>query len=104
MKIVNEYTPFYLKFPFFQVVYLLLWIPLGLIISFICSILLVKFFSFTMISIIHLFMPFSINLFVMSGRMQIIELFYIVFVFIVYDIILLVCSLEYIISIINKKN
>lgn len=103
MKFCSRPRPFYLEFPIFQICYVLLWIPIGFTISFVFSYIFVKIFSFILVNVAHTFLPLAMDLFVMSGRMQLMEISYYVLIGIVFDIMLLVLGLEFIISVLNKK-
>ena len=103
MNLTNKQQSFYLQFPIYQILYVLVWMPVGFIISFSLSLFFVKILSFVAISIMRLFFPITIDMFVMSGMMRLIEFLYFITAGIVYDIMLLIVGLEYIISIINKK-
>ncbi len=102
MKTIKHLKTFYRVFPVFYILYVILWIPIGFIISFKLSYLLIKIFSFLIVSIFQIFLPISINLFAISGRLQIIESFYYILIGIIYDIIILTVGLEYIDKI-NKE-
>lgn len=103
MKFYSKPKPFYLEFPIFQICYVLLWVPIGFTISFAFSYIFVKIFSFILVNVVHIFLPLAMDLFVMSGRMQLMEISYYVLISIVFDIMLLVLGLEFIISVLNKK-
>ena len=96
-------NPLYLKYPIFQIIYILLWIPLGYYLSYLIASDVVYFSFLKMIEIASIFLPVDIQLFILSHRMDVlVEPFYLI-VTIAYDLILLVVGLELICYLLNKK-
>lgn len=96
MKSIYKQEHFYLEFPIIQITYVIFWIPLGCILSFSIAYLFIKILSFFMVSLLYLIFPLAIDLFILSGRLQVLEAVYLFIIGIVFDILLLVLGLGYI--------
>ncbi len=95
--------PFYLKFPIFQILYILLWILIGFYLSYIFSMIVVSV-SFRILELIlGSIYPFAFEMFVMSGRMQAMVSGFYGIEAIIFDFIFLIVGLELITHFINKK-
>lgn len=98
-----ETKPFYLKFPIFQIIYIIFWIPIGYIVANILSAIAVSIVFNILSAILSSIFSFAFEMFVMSGRMQGIVQPYYSITAIVFDFILLVLGLELIGYFLNKK-
>ena len=95
--------PIYLKYPIFQTIYIILWLPFGLLASCILSMGIIKIIYLITSAILGAMFPDAFTLFVLSDRMEgIFTSFYDRTMF-VYDLILLVVGLELIKHFLNKK-
>jgi len=98
-----RYKPFYLEFPIFQISYIILWIPIGFLISGILSALIVTVVFYVLSAILNVIYPLAFGLFVMSGRMQaMVQQSYII-AGIFFDFMFLIIGLELISCFLNKK-
>ncbi len=95
--------PLYLEFPVFQIIYIILWIPIGFIISNIISAIVVSVIFHILSVILGAIFSIAFELFVISGRMQaMIQPYYSVVTF-VFDFILLIIGLELISCFLNRN-
>lgn len=96
-------TKFYLKFPIFQIVFIILWIPIGYLISNIFSAIIVSIVFNVLSSILKAIFSFAFEMYIISGRMQVmIEPYYYISA-LVFDFMLLIIGLELINHFLNKK-
>lgn len=99
----NEYKPMYFKYPIFQILYVILWLPFGFILSYVFSTITIKIVYFIMSAILKFIFSFSFEMFLFSGRMQaLIPPFYFL-ITVVFYLILLVLGLELISYFLSKK-
>ena len=96
MKSIYKQDCFYLEFPILQITYIIFWIQLGCILSFLTAYLFIKILSSFMVSVLYLIFPLAIDLFILSGRLQVLEAVYLFIIGIIFDIILLILGLGYI--------
>lgn len=95
--------PFYLEFPIFQIVYIILWIPLGFYVSTLLSAVIVSFVFKIFSLILGAIYSFAFELFIISGRMQaMVKPYYFIAMFF-FDLIILIIGLELINHFLNKK-
>ncbi|MCD7780741.1 MAG: hypothetical protein LUH05_08745 [Candidatus Gastranaerophilales bacterium] len=99
----DKEKPFYLKFPIFQIVYVLLWIPLGYIISSILSVVTIGIIYNILVEILKSLYTYAFELFLISGRMEaMVNSFYVITAF-VFDLMILIIGLELVSFFLNKK-
>lgn len=95
--------PIYLKYPIFQTIYIILWVPLGFIASWLLYIGIIKIVYLITSAILNLLFPVAFYFF---APLEDLIGIYIMFSFItafVYDLILLEVGLELIKHFLNKK-
>lgn len=98
-----ETNSFYLKFPIFQIIYIILWIPVGYVVSNILSGIVVSIVFNILSEILGRIYSFAFEMYVFTGRMQgLVEYSYFTTA-IVFDFILLIIGLELISYFLNKK-
>lgn len=95
--------PLYLKYPILQGLYVILWLPIGLILSYIYAYITLEILGSILVFILNKVYSFAFQMFAISGRFQMcISLFAILATFII-DILLLIVGLELISTFVNKK-
>ena len=97
------YKSFYLKFPIFQIAYILFWIPIGFIVSNIFSVIIVSIIFHILSAALGAIFSFAFEMFVISGRMQAIVQPYYLIATIIFDFIFLIIGLEFISCFLDKK-
>ena len=95
--------PLYLKYPILQGLYVILWLPIGLILSYIYAYITLEILGSILVFILNKVYSFAFQMFAISGRfLMCISLFAILATFII-DILLLIVGLELISAFVNKK-
>lgn len=100
---MNENVPFYKKYPVWQVIFIFFWLPLGAIISVIAASLCIKLVTLLAMFVIQFFLYDAMNLYVLSGRLDLLMDSFVIFVSVFYDLLILIVGIEIINYIINKK-
>ena len=101
--IKDKNMPIYLHYPVFQILYIILWLPIGFVISNVICFIVIKIVYSIMSTILGIIFSYAFEMFLFSGRMQaIVEYFYYIIV-VVFDLILLVVGLEIISHFLVKK-
>ena len=95
--------PFYLEFPILQISYILLWIPLGFIVTRVLASCLIAIVFNTSAAILYKLFDFAFGLFVMSGRWEASALGFFLYAVIAFDLIFLITGLELISHFLYKK-
>ncbi len=95
--------PFYLEFPILQISYILLWIPVGYIVSRVIASGLIAIVFNTSAAILYKIFDFAFGLFVMSGRWEASALGFFPYAVIAFDLIFLIIGLELISRFLDKK-
>lgn len=98
-----RYKPVYLDFPIFQIAYVMLWIPVGFIVSYILSAIVLYVVTEVMNFVLGLLLPMAFEFFLISGRMNAMEEGMIMPVAIAFDFFILIIGLELISYFLNKK-
>lgn len=98
-----NYKPFYLEFPIIQITYILLWIPIGFIVSYILSVIIVSIIFNILSAILGAIFSFAFEMFLLSVRMQATLQPYYLITAIIFDFIFLISGLELISCFLNKK-
>lgn len=97
--------PIYLKYPIFQTIYIILWVPLGFIASWLLYIGIIKIIYLITSAILNLLFPVAFKFFAPSSEYLIgIYIMFCCITAFVYDLILLEVGLELIKHFLNKKN
>ena len=95
--------PIYLKYPIFQTIYIILWVPLGFIASWLLSIGIIKIVYLITSTILNLLFPVAFYFFALSEDLIGIYIMFCCITAFVYDLILLEVGLELIKHFLNKK-
>lgn len=99
---MNKKLPLYLKYPIWQIVFLLSGLSLGSFISLILANITIGIMSLAAISIIKYFYEMALSLYVFSGALDSLMDSFVSIVFAGYEIILLILGLELISCKLNK--
>lgn len=94
---------FYLKYPLFQILFGVLWCPIGFVLCLILAAILARVVTFGSMLIIRYFWVDAFSLYVMSGRMDILMFEYQMIIALIYTLISLIAGVE-IIYYYLKKN
>lgn len=95
--------PIYLKYPIFQTIYIILWVPLGFIASWLLYIGIIEIIHLITSAILNLLFPVAFYFFASSGDLIGIYIMFSCITAFVYDLILLEVGLELIKHFLNKK-
>lgn len=93
----------YLRYPIFQISYILLWIPLGFIMSSFLAICLIKIVYFIFGALFRNLFIISFTMYEISGRWYATAVGFLPFVVVAFDLVMLILGLELISAFLNKK-
>ena len=95
--------PIYLKFPILQIIYTLLCSSLGVIIAYYCSIFIIAGTSIILLKILNKLLPLSLQMYILSGRMDLILMPFYAYILITFYLLFLIIGLEFINHLCAKK-
>lgn len=95
--------PLYLKFPIFQTVFIIFWVLIGHIISGILSGIVILTVYKILSAILNVIYYFAFQMYVLSGRAELLVEFYYKVITVAFYFILLIVGLELISHFLNKK-
>ena len=103
MDYLYKEKPIYLRYPIFQISYILFWIPLGFIISSFLATCLIKIAYFIFGALFDKLFIISFSMYAMSGRWYATAVGFFPFTVVVFDFVILIVGLELISAFLRKK-
>lgn len=103
MDYLQKEKPIYLTFPILQISYVLIWIPLGFIISSLLATCLITVAYFIFGALFETIFSIAFKMYAFSGRWTATAVGFFPFTVAAFDLILLIVGLELISAFLNKK-